>query len=224
VTPVATPSYLIPREEYGELTYSKTSMILKTLEGMAGRDKVVAALGLYARRNAFKHPTRADLFAALRDGLGEDYAWFLEPAFLGIGDVDYRVGEVDVRRAHAPRGVFGSGDARTVVTETREQAGVWRSEVEIERHGLIPAAVEIEMRFDDGSRHRERWDGRGAAQIYVYERPARLEAVQIDPDRKLTLEHHALDNAIAPPDRGASWRAAARGGFWVQTLVQLVGL
>jgi hypothetical protein len=202
MTPIATPAALIPPHEYGPLTYVKTSATLKTLENMAGRARFLAALGLYARRHAFGHPTRDDLLAALRDGIGDDYGWFLEPALLGTGDIDYRVGDVRVEPA---------GDA-------------WSSEVTIERPGRVPADVEILFRWDDGDTALETWRGGGTRETFSHVRPSPLVAIEIDPDEKLVLEHRRLDNAVAVKRPGPAWRAAARAGFWLQTLQQVVGL
>jgi hypothetical protein len=78
--------------------------------------------------------------------------------------------------------------------------------------------------FSDGTTLTESWDGRGVWQPFVYEKPAKLVAVEIDPHGKLNLEHRALDNGKGPRDSGPSWRAGARAGFWLQTAAQVVGL
>jgi hypothetical protein len=49
--------------------------------------------------------------------------------------------------------------------------------------------------------------------------------VVIDPDKKIRYGHERLQNGVRTDDAtSASWRAGARGGFWVQTGMQLVGL
>jgi hypothetical protein len=198
VWPIATPSYRMSDREYGPVTYFKAAAALKTLEGMVGRARLLGALGLYARRHAFGHPTGEDLFAALRDGLGADYGWFLRPAFHESGAIDFRLGAISV------------AERRTTVT--------------VERRGVVPAPVDVALRFADGETVVETWDGRGVAHTIEIERAARLVGVEIDPGGKLILEHEILDNGSGPRDSGAAWRAGARAGFWWQTLAQAVGL
>jgi hypothetical protein len=80
------------------------------------------------------------------------------------------------------------------------------------------------MRFSDGTRVIETWDGRDLSRRFEYTRPAKLVGVEIDPEHKLSLEHNVLDDAIDEADSGPSLRAGARAGFWLQTAAQVVGL
>ncbi len=201
-SPAASASYAMAPGEYGPATYYKTAQTLATLEGMVGRERLLAALGLYARRHAFGHPTRADLLAALRDGLGEDFGWFLEPALLGSGAIDVRVGKVVSRR---------------------DDAGVWDNRVAVERLGPIPARVDVLVRFDDGSEHVEVWEARAPHHTFVLPKQAGIAEVVLDPHGKLVLERDVRDNRHGDKG-GGRLRAAARAGFWVQTLGGLVGL
>lgn len=227
VTPIATRSYDFPTfAEYGAASYSKTAAALKTLEHVVGRDRFLLALGLYARRFAFTHPTREDLFATLEEALGQDVRWFLEPAFLRAAHVDFRVRVLETYRHHPPRGVFGEGDGReTRGEEEAPDTGEWGYEVLVVNQGEIPVPVEIELLFEDGAKERRAWDGRARWTRLEGTRPARLLEVAVDPDGKVVLEKERLENRIRRvPSRRAAWRAAARAGFWQQTLLQLWGL
>jgi hypothetical protein len=188
VTPIATPSYLFAPGEYASATYSKMMLVLSTLEALAGRAEVVAALGRYARANRFRHPTRRDLVAAL----GPEWRGFLDPALLGPGGVDYRIQSI-------------GDDAFTV-----------------ENLGPVPAPAEVAVRLRDGQIRRERWDGAVGFRTFAVAAP--IAEVEIDPDGKVLLEHDRLDDGWAELDLAAPARAAARVGFWEQTLEALVGL
>jgi len=225
VSPIATLSYQFAPGEYSQATYGKTTQVMRTLETLAGHDRVVAALGSYAKRNAFKHPTRADLFAALKDGLGGDFAWFYEPAFLGPGGVDFRVRQIENQPNLPPAGVFGEGEARkTVNTDEDARVAAWHSEVTVVNLGRVPAAADVSVEFADGTSARERWDGRGGYHTFLFERAAVIVGAEVDPEGKVLLEHERLRNGIGPDRIGPSLRAAARMGFWEQTLAQMVGL
>jgi hypothetical protein len=71
--PIATPSFrMLDREAYVAATYAKTALALRTLGGLlGGQDKVIAALGDYARRYRFAHPSERDFrtaFSATGEG------------------------------------------------------------------------------------------------------------------------------------------------------------
>lgn len=227
-SPVATRSYDFPSfGEYGIATYAKTSLAMRTLEQMVGRERFHAALGVYTRRFAFKHPTGRDLFATLEEALGEDLEWFLRPALHQVSRLDFRVSQIKVRPAHPPRGVFGEGDGRETRGEKEApETGEWESEVLIVDVGTIPAIVDVDFRWDDGTVERETWDARHERwKRFRIVRKARLESVVVDADGKLALERERLENSERVWARTrAAWRAAARASFWEQTLLQLVGL
>src|SRR5206468_10844308 len=64
----------LDRREYEAGVYNQTSTFLSSLERHYGSDRLLAALGRYARRFRFRHPTPADFISAMSDGLGEDIA------------------------------------------------------------------------------------------------------------------------------------------------------
>jgi Peptidase family M1 domain len=228
VAPIATRSYEFPDfGAYGEQTYGKTTLVMKTLENTVGRDRFFAALGAYAQKWAFKHPTRRDLFESLNAALGEDVSWFLRPAVEGVGPVGLRVLGLSTRKQHPPRGVFGEGDARKTVDEkAAPEADTWVSEVTVGNTGSVPARVDVRFVFDDGSEKRERWDDakEWRWKKFVLEGKHPVVEVEIDPDHRVMLEYERLDNAMSELGKSAAaWRAGARAGFWEQTILQIVG-
>jgi hypothetical protein len=225
LTPVDTRSYEFPNfDDYGAATYYKTSITLKTLEGMLGRERVWGALGHYAKKWAYKHPTADDFISAMSEGLGEDARWFLVPALRGRGDVDLRVVDISVRRAGAPRGVFGDGNKR----ETRDgdaAKGDWESTVVVANVGRVPAVVDIAFRFDGGEVVNEVWSDRTTWKRYTFRKPMPLAEVTMDPQHKIRLESRVVDDSRREsPATGAAAKAAAHAGFWAQALGALVGL
>jgi Peptidase family M1 domain len=233
VSPIATRSYEFAPNQYGSTTYSKTALAMKTLENLAGRDRFFAALGLYARRTAFHHPTRADLFAALKEGLGgtEDWAFYLDQMFLGTGGVDFRVSGIATRPARPPRGVFGEGESRKTVDDKDEKADKrdkpkeWDSRFSIYSRGKVLVPVEIDLTFADGTVEHLTWDGRGGGKELELRRPSALRTIVADPRGKIALEYEVVENAWSEDSQSsAAWRAAARASFWQQTLQQVIGL
>jgi hypothetical protein len=231
--PIATASYAFPdNESYGQATYVKTEAVLRTLEHVVGSERMAAAMKVYARRFAFRHPTGADfqqtLATELADAAGGDLAWFFGPAFHEIGAADYRLRSATCRAKRAPRGVFGDGDERRVVTSSdAPDGGSWVCDVVVVNLGRVGVPVDIELRFADGTRQVEHWDDRGQGHAWhlELERSSELTAVVIDPERKVLLNDGLFESRVRlRPDPRASRRAAARAGFWTQTAMQIVGL
>jgi hypothetical protein len=226
-TPIATASWaFVDGADYAEATYGKTAFALETLENLVGRDAFLAAMKGYAEAWAWKHPTGRDFFAAISGALGQDLAWFWGPVFHGTGAADFAVRTAECRPRREPRGVFGSGDERRVVDDTPD-TGTFHCEVVVVNDGAVSVPVDVEMRFADGTRVRERWDDRGHGRWHRFEfdRSSKLTAVEIDPDRRVMLADDPLDDHLRlQPDARASWRAAARVSFWAQTAMQVFGL
>jgi hypothetical protein len=69
VLPIARPARTFSSwKQLGLTVYTRAALLLKTVESMIGRQRMLDILGKYSRRFAFKHPTTADLERALVDG------------------------------------------------------------------------------------------------------------------------------------------------------------
>jgi hypothetical protein len=227
--PIAAASYAFPDfDAYGEATYGKAMMALRTLENMVGRDRFEAAFAHYARTWAFKHPTGEDLFRTLQEQLGEDLTWFIAPAFFEIGAPELAVRSATCRPIHEPRGVTGEGDTRKVVNAIdAPDTSAYTCEVLVVNTGTVPVSVDIDIKFTDGSRQRERWDGRDGSHWHRFtlERSSTIAEVEIDPEHHVMLgDRPSTWETRLQPDSRASWRAAARVGFWAQTAMSVFGL
>ncbi len=93
----------------------------------------------------------------------------------------------------------------------------YESFVEIEGPGWDHLPVDVEMRFMDGTRIRERWDGKAGYRRYRFVRPSRLREVRIDPDRQIVLDPKPQNNGRsleAEPQFTADW------GLWLGAFSQ----
>jgi hypothetical protein len=85
----------------------------------------------YIRRWAYKHPTPADFFRTMEDGLGEDLSWFWRSWFYTTDQLDQAVDSV----------------ARS------DSAGGF-SRVYLRNAGSMPMPVELALTLDDGTIRR----------------------------------------------------------------------
>jgi hypothetical protein len=180
----------------------------------------------YARKFAFKHPTGNDLFETLQTELGVDLAWFFEPVFRKVGGMQLRLRDHRCWPAHAPRGVFGEGAGRKLVTEIEEpDTGSYKCEVIITNTGVVHVPVEIRFTFEDGSMQSETWDARGAEnwKSFTLKASTPLASVWIDPDDKIWLDSPLAHHYRIQGNGDASLRAAAWFAAHAQTLMQVIG-
>jgi hypothetical protein len=228
-SPIATVSWeFVDADAYGEATYLKTSAALRTLEMAVGRDAFRAAMRQYVRDWAFKHATGRDYFASLSQSLNQDLSWFVSPAFYGIGGAELGVRSAECTPRHDPRGVFGDGKQRKVITrELAPDGDAWVCDVVVTDTGTVPVPVDVELRFADGTSTRERWDHKDAGHWhrFHFDRSSPLVEVEVDPDDVVLLDDDPIDNQLRlEPDLSASDRAGARAGFWTETAMQVFGL
>ena len=139
-----------------------------------------AAFAEYTRRWAFRHPTPADFFRSMNDGLGEDLSWFWRSWFIRSDHLDQAVDSV-------------------VVAENNGQAA---SRVFLSNRREMVAPVELRITLTDGSTRIaklpvETWF-RGATFVWRLATPARPVRVEIDPRRVYPDTDRSNNTWVAP--------------------------
>lgn len=118
----------------GQIAYNKPAVGMILLRNViATPDRFDGAFREYIRRWAWKHPTPADFFRSMEDGLGMDLSWFWRSWFYTTETLDQGVDSV--------RQVSDSGGER-------------RSEIFLRNLGPMVMPVQLELGWDDGSRSR----------------------------------------------------------------------
>jgi len=237
---------------YGSTVYRKTAALMLTLRNVVGRDRFDEALRRYALQWRFRHPTGADLEAALVQHLGGrvaiagtgepvagespapgpvevDVAEVLEQGLRSTKVVDYRVHSIVHRRVlgeagwhRNAEGVLVEGDPVPTEPPTDEQT---EAVVVLHRTGDFVIPVEVEIVFADGTHARRVWSGRSRLQTLRFE-GRRVERVAIDPDGDLLLEFHRLDNHRIAPGADVDDELSTRMGHMAEgaALALLVGV
>ncbi len=205
---------------YGALVYSKTALVLATLERLMGTPDMDRVLRLYADRWRFRHPKTADWIAAVNDATGRDWTWFFDRTFFSSGTVDYAVEEATSERVKPPRGLFErDGKLAEGPPPALSKARGYESVVTVTRRGDVAMPVEILLRFDGGATYRSAWDGEARWKRFRARGPRLTEAV-VDPDEKILLDLDRTNNGRRPEaDPRAASRWTARSVFWMQNLL-----
>ena len=151
-------------ENWRQALYNKPAVGLVLLrEHITSPERFDPVFREYIRRWAFKHPTPADFFRTMEDGLGEDLSWFWRSWFYTTDRLDQAVDSVTL------------SDSSGVI-----------SRVYLRNAGDMPMPVELALVMDDGSTQRVRlpveiWGLRNTYTALI-PGPKKVNSVVIDPD------------------------------------------
>jgi hypothetical protein len=223
---IVQPAWTYAPGAYGFNSYMRPELVLRTLEGQLGEQTLARILRTFHERWRFGHPSTADFVHVASEVSGRDLGRLLTQ-MLQTGDLlDYEVGDVESERVPEDAGyvdgrLLPSGDPEGA----RSDATPYRTSVMLRRRGDIALPVEVALKFDDHREERFTWDGQARWRRFVFDRPVRLQSVNIDPDRKLELDIDWLDKAYRlESDRLAAASLASRWLFLIQQLVSCLGL
>ena len=93
------------------------------------------------------------------------------------------------------------------------------------RKGGVRVPVDVRVTLASGAQQVKTWDGRAEQADFTFPAGDPVTRVEVDPDHKLHAELQVLDNgASAAPETAPALTLGGRLAFWVQMLVQSIGL
>jgi hypothetical protein len=187
---------------YSGITYGKTSTMLLTLESVIGEDTMRQAMRVYFTRYRFTHPTKEDFLKTIEEVSGRDLRWYFNQAVYGTQVLDYEVLKIDSTPVD-----WYKENLKEKKGETEYIDNVW-----IRRKGEFVIPIDVEIRFDNGSKVRELWDGRDRWVRYTYQKKAKIESVEVDPDHKIQFDRNNFNNSRTAEENGAPARKLAN--YW----------
>jgi hypothetical protein len=228
--PTVQPSWKYPGfGSYGAMTYNKPALMLKTLEGVLGREKMDEVMRAFFLEVKFTHPTTEDFLRITSEAAGRDLRPLLEPVLYGTGTVDFRVARVKSASAGKPKGLDLDQDPPRAYSGPERKAGKgekekrsYASTVIVQRRGELVVPVEILVTFEDGTSKRETWDGGGRSRAFTFE-GARVRSVVLDPEGKVPLDLSRLNNGwVRQGDPAPARSATGRLRALLQTAMVLL--
>jgi len=195
----ATPTFRYWPSTAAVMSYNKTALWLHTLERYLGWPTMQRILATFFQRWQFRHPRPDDFFATVNEVSGQDLTWFFDQVYRSSNTFDYGV--------------------QDLLSERRGER--YRTTVIVRRYGEATFPVDVVTTFADGHRITEKWDGLDRRAIYVYDRPAQVSHVQVDPRRVLLLDTAYTNNSrtLNPRSGRAGMVWAARWMTWLQDLM-----
>jgi len=191
---------------YGGITYAKTASVLLTLEGIIGEDTMRQAMHTYFMRYRFTHPTKEDFLKTIEEVSGKNLRWYFDPAFYGSPVMDYEV----LSLKSTP--VDWYVEKKTNAGKEDDKNTVYESWVALHRKGDFVFPVEVEIKFSNGDKVREHWDGKARWVRFGYQKKATVVSAEIDPDHKVYLDRNRFnDSRTAEADPKP---ARKLGNYW----------
>ena len=186
--PGITPADRVTPDLLGQVAYNKPATGLYLLRhAILDSTRFDMAFREYIRRWAFKHPTPADFFRSMEDGVGEDLSYFWRGWFLRTDVVDQAVDSVRTR-------TDSSGTSFTAIF--------------LSSPGGLPMPADLRLTFGDGSIENARLPVEawleGNHFTYVRSFPKELVKVEIDPDKNfpdVRRQNNTWTKAEAPSAR-----------------------
>ena len=198
---------------YGGITYGKTGLVLLTLEHILGEDTMRRAMQTYLLRYRFTHPSKEDFLKTIEEVSGKDLRWYFNQAVYGTEVLDYEVLTVNSYP------VDWYQERRTEKKGQTEYV----SNVTIHRKSDFVFPVEVDVKFDNGEKVRERWDGQERWVRYTYQKGAKVQSVEIDPDHKIEFDRNNFNNSyIVKAVRAPARKLVNYWTFCSQLLAQLL--
>jgi hypothetical protein len=192
--PIAQKAYdYYDMESYGGITYGKTASVLLTLEGIIGEDTMQKAMHVYFMKYRFTHPTKEDFLKTIEEVSGRDLRWYFNQAIYGSQVMDYSVLKIESVPVnwYEQKGSAQKDDKNTI----------YRSNVWLQRKGDFVMPVEVEIKFDDGEKVREKWDGAARWIRFEYEKKAKIVSAEIDPAHTVQIDRNDFNNSrMVEPD------------------------
>jgi Peptidase family M1 domain len=189
VDPIAEKAYdYYNGSSYGGITYGKTASVLLTLESIIGEETMQKAMHVYFMKYRFTHPTKEDFLKTIEEVSGKDLRWYFNQAIYGSQVMDYKVMRIEsfpVNWFEQKKSMFRKDDKDTM----------YRSYVWLQRKEDFVMPVEVEIKFDNGERVRERWDGVSRWTKFEYQKKAQVVSAEIDPDHEIQIDRNDFNNS-----------------------------
>ena len=173
---------------YGGITYGKTASVLLTLEGIIGEDTMAKAMRAYFMKYRFTHPTKEDFLKTIEEVSGKDLRWYFNQAVYGSQVMDYEVSQAE----SSPLDWY---EEKKDKKDSKKPDSLYQTYVTLHRKEDFVMPVVVEIKFDNGEKIREPWDGKSRWTRFSYVKKAKVVSAEIDPDHAVQIDRNNFNNS-----------------------------
>jgi hypothetical protein len=189
---------------YAGVTYGKTASVLLTLEGIIGEETMDKAMRAYFMKYRFTHPTKEDFLKTIEEVSGKDLRWYFNQAVYGSQVMDYKILKVES---------FPVNWYEEKKSHQEDKNTVYRSYVWVQRKGDFVMPVDIGVKFENGEKILEHWDGVSRWTKFTYEKKSKIESAEVDPNHTVQIDRNDFNNSYKVEPDGKPARKLAN--YWL---------
>ena len=203
---------------YGGITYGKTASVLLTLEGIIGEETMAKAMHTYFTKYRFTHPSKEDFLKTIEEVSGKDLRWYFNQAVYGSQVLDYQILSAD----SYPTNWFEQKKDQKEA-KNKDKDNVYQSYVAVGRKGDFVMPVDIEVKFDNGEKVLEHWDGQSRWTRFSYVKKAKVVSAEIDPHHTVRIDRDNFNNSfVVEPNRKPTYKLSTYWLFLTQWVSQAI--
>ncbi len=203
---------------YAGITYGKTASVLLTLEGIIGKETMAKAMSSYFMKYRFTHPTKEDFLKTIEEAYGKDLHWYFNQAVYGSQVMDYEV--LSVKSFPV---TWYAEDKEKDKDHKAKGDIVYQSYVTLHRKEDFAMPVEVEIKFDNGEKILEHWDGVSRWTRFSYQKKAKVVSAEIDPDHTVLIDRNNFNNSyVVEPNSKATNKLSTYWLFLTQLVSQVM--
>jgi hypothetical protein len=182
---------------YGGVTYGKTASVLLTLEGIIGEDTMARAMHVYFMKYRFTHPVKEDFLKTIEEVSGRNLRWYFDQAIYGSQVMDYKIAKIES---------YPLNWYQEEKKGAKDEKKTYHSDVYLQRREAFVMPVEVEIKFDNGEKVREHWDGVSRWTRFSYEKKAKVVSAELDPDHTVQIDRNDFNNSYLVEGNGTPAR------------------
>ena len=194
---------------YAGITYGKTASVLLTLEGIIGEETMAKAMRTYFMKYRFTHPTKEDFLKTIEEVAGRDLHWYFNQAVYGSQVLDYEVMSVK----SFPINWYEDDKKDKKSDKNAKKDTMYQSYVAVHRKEDFAMPLDVEVKFDNGEKIREHWDGQARWTRFAFQKKAKVVSAEIDPDHTVQLDRNDFNNSYVVEGDGKAVHKL--GNFWL---------
>ena len=204
---------------YGGVTYGKTASVLLNLEGVIGQDTMAKAMHTYFMKYRFTHPIKEDFLKTIEEVSGKDLRWYFNQAIYGSQVLDYEVLKIESE----PADWYAEKKNKKEPKKDAKDDTLYQSYVSLHRKEDFVMPIEVEIKFDNGEKIREHWDGQNRWTRFSYLKKAKVVSAEIDPDHNVHLDRNNFNNSyVVQADAKPTYKLSNYWQFLTQLLSQAI--
>jgi len=208
---------------YGGISYNKTGLWLRTLEGIVGSATMDELMRTYFDRWKFKHPCGKDFIAVANEVVqqkhgnqfGENMNWYFDQVIYGTKMCDYQLAAISNVEQSGESGFLGNTDDCIKAVASEEQK--YKSSVIIYRLGGMQLPITVDIHFENGETIKENWSGMETQKTFTFYSNSKIDCAEIDPDRNIYIDKNFINNSLTTkPQKKGVRKYLGKFMIWMQ--------